>query len=432
MILIFFLTLQPRNSTGFYSFKWEDSLIIGNIYISGKTILSQKEIERILPEPGTPFSKKILEERINRILKFYANNGFPFAEVSPGSFHVDSAKVSCELYINPGHIQRINKVILEGNSFTSDKLLLRHLPIENGTVFNEAYLEKSIKELEKLDYIKVDSFQVIKDEEVGWVSMLLYINEGDRGNLIGAISYSENGGWSGKVLAINKNLFGGGRSVELKWFKEGNVYQNGIFKYMEPYILSLPISLIMDIQHTYIKEVSNVTSISTGIIYSMRYFSLSIIPGIENYARSLEGSTSYPFLQMSFLYKVNPIEFFYRNKWRRKRGWVMEVSSILSFLYFNVEFEYFILSSEQRELLFFKNIRGYPGMAASEGLRIGVELVGRLGEMTLYPLMDASWVKNKWIYSYGIGIKVNKISIEYAIPFEESPVNGRVYISFNE
>jgi len=431
MILIFFLFSQPRNVTGFSSFQTEDTLSFGKISISGKSILSKKEIEKLLPEAGMPFSQEILEEHINRILKFYVDRGFPFAKVFPMRFRVDSRSVSFELYIEPGHIQKIKKVIFKGNKFTKDEFLLRQIPLKYNAVFNEEALEKSIKGLEKLDYIEVDSFQIIKSNEEGCVSLLLYISEVDRGNLIGAISYSKNGGWSGKFSAENKNLFGSGRSIELKWMKEGNIYQEEFFKYTEPYILSLPLSLAINIQHSYIENISNRTSISTGISYSMKKFTISVIPGIENYAQSGEGSNSYPFFGADFFYNTNLLKFSYRNKWKREGGWIMEVSSSLLLFHFNIDLEYFVLTSREEELLFFKPIRGYPGVTASRGLRLGIEWVNKLGQLVIYPLLDTSWIQDSWRYSYGIGIKVNKVSLEYAIPFDESAVKGRVYITFN-
>lgn len=431
IILIFFLFTLPRSNTGFSSLLKEDVLTFGNIYIKGKTILSQKEIEKLLPKPGTPFRQNILEENIKKILKFYADRGFPFATISPLEFQLDSTSLSFELHIDPGNIYRIRNIIFKGNSTTSDEFLLRQFTLGNGFIFNEIKLQESIEELEKLNYIYVDSFHLIKGNDEGWVSILIFINEGNMGGIIGAISYSENGGWSGKFQAIGKNLFGGGRTIELKWQKEGNTYQEEIFQYKEPYIFSLPFSLTFDIQHSYIENISNKTSISTGVIYSFRDFLISFAPGVENYAKSGKGGISYPFIETSFFYEANPFRLFYRNKWKRGKGWILEISSMASLYYLNIYSEYFISSSNGDELLFYKPIRGYPGVIASKGLKFGIELLGKFDQLIIYPLLETSWIEDFWQYSYGIGIKVNKVSMEYAIPFDESPINGRVYITFH-
>ncbi len=417
-------------NTGLSSLSKDDELIFGKIYITGKTILSTKEIRKLLPTTGTPFNYYILEKHISLILKFYSNRGFPFAVVKPLNFKSDSIAVSFELQINPGNIYRIKNIIFSGNENAKDEFLFRKLKLEIGNIFNEEKLNLSIKNLENLDYIDVDSFHLIKMEEEGFISILFFIKEGEIGNLIGGISYSEEGGWSGKFNVINKNLFGSGRSIKLSLLKEESKYQEEIIEYIEPYIFSLPLSSELSIQHTYIEDNSNKTSISAGIFYPISDLSLSFSSGIENYSKMGERNVVYPFIDLKLLYKFNPFSLSYRNKWNRERGWIMEVSSTVLLYNFNIYGEYFLLSSNNEELKFFKPIRGYPGVISSEGLKLGIELFIIFDKLMIYPLLEAYWVGDLWKYSYGLGIKVNKVSLEYAIPFSDSPINGRVYITF--
>ncbi|MCK4420882.1 hypothetical protein KAW48_03710, partial [candidate division WOR-3 bacterium] len=408
----------------------EDSLRVGNISIVGRTIFSRREIESLLPESGIPFNQSIFEGTINKILSYYTDHGFPFVVVSPKGLQVDSNCVSWKIFIEPGQIQRIGKVLMTGNTFTREEFLQRHLPIKEGSVFNETEIEKAIGELSRLDYITTDSFQIKKTGQVGWVDLVIYIDEGNRGEVWGLLSYSENGGFSGRLEAVNKNLFGGGRGIEFVWAKEGKIYQEERIRYTEPYIFSFPVDLTIELQHTAIETLINISSFSIGFIYSMRNFSLSILPGIENYAYSGEGTRSYPFFETRFSRMAKPVSLSYRQRWKKERGWDMEVSSEISFWRFEVDIEYFTLSSEQTELIFFNYCRGYPIIPASRGLRAGGELKLGIDQLTLYPLFDASWSEDLWRYSYGFGLEVNRISFEYAIPSCESPLKGRVYIRF--
>lgn len=430
IILFALFSSEPQFNTGLSSLSKDDELIFGNIYITGKTILSTKEIRKLLPATGTLFNYNVLEKHINLILEFYSNRGFPFAVVKPLNFKSDSISVNFELYISPGNIYRIKNIIFSGNKSAKDEFLFRKLNLEIGTIFNEGKLNLSIKKLENLDYIDVDSFHLIKVEEEGLISILLFIKEGEIGNLIGVISYSEEGGWSGKFNAINKNLFGSGRSIKLGLLKEESKYQEENIEYIEPYIFFLPLSLNFNIQHTYIEDNSNKTSISTGIYYPISDLSISFSSGIENYSKIGEKNVVYPFIDLQLLYKSNPFNLFYRNKWNRERGWILEVSSAVLIYNFNMFGEYFILSSNNEELMFFKPIRGYPGVISSEGLKLGIEFFVIFDRLMIYPLLEAYWVEDLWQYSYGLGIKVNKVSLEYAIPFSDSPINGRVYITF--
>jgi len=432
LLIILFSIFQgePQFNTGLSSLSKNNELVFGEIYITGKTILSTKEIRKLLPATGTQFNYSILEKHINLILKFYSNRGFPFAVVKPLNFKSDSISVTFELQINPGNIYRIKNIIFSGNKSAKDEFLFRKLNLEIGNIFNEEKIDLSIKKLENLDYIDVDSFHLIKGEEEGIISILLFIKEGEIGNLTGGISYSEEGGWSGKFNALNKNLFGSGRSIKLGLFKEESKYQEENIEYFEPYIFSLPLSLKLNIQHTYIEDNSNKTSFSAGIFYPISDLSLSFSSGIENYSKMGERNVVYPFIDLQLLYNSNPIRLYYRNKWNRERGWILEVSSSVLIYNLNMFGEYFILSSNNEELMFFKPIRGYPGVISSEGLKLGIEFFVIFDKLIIYPLLEAYWIKDLWQYSYGLGIRVNKVSLEYAIPFSDSPINGRVYITF--
>lgn len=422
---------MPRSDSGL-SLSSEDSLKVGDISLEGNTILSKKEIEKLLPEKGRLFTQATFELTIDKILRFYSDRGFPFATIKPGRFSIDSIYVNLEFLIAPGDLERIEEVIIKGNSYTNSEFLRRKLPIKKGEVFNETELKDAVAELGKLEYIEIDSFQVIPGDRKGWVDVNVNVKEGDMGNIIGAVSYSRSGGLSGKISANNKNLFGKGRKINLDWMKEDNEFQEEQIEYTEPYILSLPMDLTFSLKHTYIKGSYNLTSLSPGIVYSHRDVSFFLLPGMEYFSRFQEESESYPFFETKFSYITDPFKFFYRERFRRGRGWDLETSGDFSFLLFNLEIEYFSLSLTNTELIFFKSFRGYPGMKIKKGARLGLELNFRFGKLSIYPLFDASWIKNNLLYSYGFGFNVGKVSFEYAIPWELSPMKGRVYITFNE
>ena len=428
MILTIFVFFIPGEIAG-SSFFFNDTFKVGNVTLEGDIIFSKKVIKGLLTKRGTEFSEELLKGDIEKIINFYLNKGFPFVKVEPAQFSLDSSYINWSFLIVPGHLQRINNVFLEGLSYTSPDFLRRKIPIVKNDIYNENEIKEAISRLERLDYVDVDSFIVVPASDNGSVNVIIYLNEQTGGDFKGAVSYSNNGGFSGLVAFSNSNLFGRGRKVEIELEKDREEYQTESFEYTEPDILSLPANLNFSLNHKYIKDNYNLVSFSSGAEYFFSDASFLLHAGFEVISRQ-NMSETYPFLDAGFSYKSKPFDIFYKERFRKGKGWDLETSADIYLLALVLKLEYFKLSFEESDLFFYRSFRGYPGMIVTEGAVIGLEFRKRFGVLTAYPFVDANFFQDKWQYSYGFGLSIKRFSVEYAVPKGISLDEGRIYFRF--
>jgi outer membrane protein assembly factor BamA len=429
MILTFFVFFLPGEASG-SSFFDNNNLKIGDITFEGNIVFSEKVMRGLLPKKETKFTEELFKKGIEKIINFYLNKGFPFVKVKPEQFWIDSSYISWSFLIEPGELQRVNKVFVEGLTYTDPEFLQRKISIRNNDIFSEKEIRRSVLRLEELNYINIDSFKVIPTSDKGLVNVCIYLKEQTDGDFKGAISYSNNGGFSGLVSFSNSNLFGRGRRMNIELEKERDKYQTELFEYTEPDIFSFPANLNFSLTHNYIKNNYNLVSFASGMEYFYRDASFLVQLGFEIIS-SQNMSETYPFLDAGFSYKSKPFDVFYKERFRKGKGWDLKTLAYIYFFAFVLKLEYFKLSFNENNLTFYRSFRGYPGMTVKEGAVVGFELKREIGLLTAYPFIDANFFKNEWHYSYGFGLRIRRFSLEYAVPKGIAPSDGRIYFRFD-
>ena len=429
MILTVFVFFLPGDVSG-SSFLDKDYLKVGEISLEGNIFFSEKVIRDLLPERDTKFSEVMLKESIEKIINFYLGRGFPFVRVKPVQFSLDSSRISWNFLIEPGNLQKVSDIILEGLVYTKPEFLKKKISYERNVIFSEKEVREAISRLEKLDYIEIDSFTLKPAAYKDLINVIIYLREKTSSDLSAAISYSNNGGISGLISFSNSNLFGRGRKVRIELEKEEEEYQTELFGYTEPDVLSLPLDLNFSLDHKYIRNNYNLVSFSSGIEYFLSDISFLLQLGFEVISSELL-SENYPFLDAGFSYKSKAFNIFYKERFRKVKGWDMESAANIYFFAFVLRLEYFKLSLTDSDLTFYRSFRGYPGMTVKEGAVVGLELKKRFGLLTAYPFVDANFFDDEWQYSYGLGLGLKKFTLEYAVPRGIPPTEGRIYFKFD-
>ncbi len=428
MLFAFFVFLLPGEISG-SSFFTDSAFKVGEVKIEGNIVFSKKIIGDLLSKKGTFFNEELYKENLERLLNFYLDNGFPFAQVKPLGFSIDSVYIDWELLIEPGSLQRINNIFVKGLSYTDVEFFRRKILINKNDIFSNKKIKKAILKLDKLSYIDIDSFTVEPATDRNMVDVTIYLRESADGNFNGAVSYANNGGFSGILYFSNSNLFGRGRKIEIELEKQEEKYQAELFEYTEPNVLYLPVNLNFSLNHNYIKDNYNLVSFYSGVEYIYYDASFLLGLGFEIFS-ARDNSETYPFLDAGFTYDSKLFDIFYKEKFRKGKGWDLKSLANIYFLPFVLRLEYFKLSFIEGNLAFYKLFRGYPGMLIKEGAVVGLEFRKMFGPLTAYPFMDANYFNNKWQYSYGFGLNIRRFSLEYAVPEGVSPSEGRIYFRF--
>jgi outer membrane protein insertion porin family len=248
---------------------------------------------------GKLFSSENLESIIQNLLSDFENGGYPFATVKIQSvvFDSDTTKKSVDIFISidKGELQKINKVVIEGNTKTNEKVIINELRIENDEIYSQEKIDGIPILLNRLNFFEpVEPTQYFVDNENKGI-LKINVKEKNTNSFDGIIGYvpaqsdKEKGYFTGFVNIVLRNLFGTGRSASIKWKQESSQTQELNLKYLEPWIFNYPFNITFDFYQrkqdtTYVKRTigGNLEYLATeNISASLLLESEFIIPSLN-------------------------------------------------------------------------------------------------------------------------------------------------------
>ena len=128
----------------------------GGIGISGDIIETREEIlKRVEVGRDEFFSRRTMREDMARISDFYSEHGYAFAEVEPIlSRDREKRLANLTFDIKKGHLVKLNRIIIKGNTRTRDKVIRREVRLKEGGIFNSKRIRTSRERLQRLDFFK--------------------------------------------------------------------------------------------------------------------------------------------------------------------------------------------------------------------------------------------------------------------------------------
>lgn len=138
-----------------------------NITWSGNYIYTGEQLSNILGiKKGEVYDLEKLEKKLNfsqtelDITSLYMDDGYLFFRVEPVEVAVDGDSVDIEIRITEGSQANINRIILNGNTKTSDKVVLREIRTTPGQKFSRSDLIRSQREISNLGYFDPEKIQI--------------------------------------------------------------------------------------------------------------------------------------------------------------------------------------------------------------------------------------------------------------------------------
>lgn len=214
-----------------------------------------------------------LKQLLSKILNYYLNNGFPFAEVGFRNADLDDDQLTCELEIKTGKLFRWHAINLKGNVDIS----LRSLQTITGVIidepFNEEILNLVDKRLEQTIYFKKAKASEILFTEEG-VELYVYLESQKVSSIQGAVGLQPNPitqrvGLTGDIQVKLLNSFNKGENLDLNWRSIQPQTQALNLKFVYPYLFQTPFGI--DARFNLFKRDSSFLDVKTnlGIQYQL-------------------------------------------------------------------------------------------------------------------------------------------------------------------
>ncbi len=221
-------------------------ITMGKIDISGEYVFPKEQLLKMFNiRNSRVFNEDIFNNDIERLIKFYSENGHPLVKIFVEKVNIENGKIDISINIQAGSIVRIKNFEVNGLKKTKKDVVLREVTFKPGDVFDQRRIDESFRRLNNMGYFQSVNPISFSSDEDGFVNLVTDLIEGRTGIFSGLLGYNpseeaQNGNkLIGSLELIETNLFGTGRKISMK-ARLGftDIYE---FSYTEPWIFGSPV-----------------------------------------------------------------------------------------------------------------------------------------------------------------------------------------------
>lgn len=228
----------------------------GSIAFKGNKKFSDQDIFSCLKAciAGNVFTYDALKEDVNNIQGFYFGKGYIFVQVKElTSLDAVSGKVDIVFSIIENELAYVDRIEIQGNLKTKDKVIRRELKIKPGEVFDGEKLKRSKERLYNLGFFEEVNYDTTPGSEPDQRNLVVDVKEAKTGSFSFGGGYSSIDQFVGFVEVEQKNFdwrnwktfTGAGQDLKLR-AEMGSVRQNFELSFTEPWIFDHPVSFGFD------------------------------------------------------------------------------------------------------------------------------------------------------------------------------------------
>jgi len=208
-------------------------------------------------KPGEVFSPARLRKDTEAIQDFYGGRGYIDARVRPERVaNIEKGTLDLRYNVEEGDKFYVEKIEIQGNTKTKDKVIRRELAITPGETFDMVRVKVSKSRLEQMQFFeKVDTKEDGTDVP-NRKNLVISLEEKNTGNIAVGAGFSSVDSLVGFVEVSQGNFdignppffTGGGQKARLR-AQVGSRRQDYVFTFVEPWFLGKRLSLSTDLYH---------------------------------------------------------------------------------------------------------------------------------------------------------------------------------------
>lgn len=225
------------------------------VSVSGVTTYPLSEIENLITiKPGDTYYPDKLRKNLEIIRRYYSARGYidvrvrgkTLVAVEPGTLNIDVQIVENE-------VSHIEKIEIQGNARTKDKVIRRELNVKPGELFNGVKVERSQERLQNLGYFKEVDFSVEPTADEGKKDLVIKVEEQKTGELGFGAGFSSIDDFIG-FIDLRQNNFdiadfpyftGAGQKFRVR-AELGNKRRDFVLSFTEPFLFDRKLAFGVD------------------------------------------------------------------------------------------------------------------------------------------------------------------------------------------
>lgn len=179
-------------------------------FIGGDVLEKKRMLKAIEIRPGKPFDEPGMPEDRQRLLNFFADNGYPYAEIEQ-SFTIDRTSNTADITydIAPGAFVTVGNIYIVGDVLTSQKAIKKAMDMKEGAPFSRKKLidsQLSVRRLGPFSYVSIETVGIKERRDV--VHLKVKVEEQRPYMLDLGLNYSTDESFTGSLTFRNINAFG--------------------------------------------------------------------------------------------------------------------------------------------------------------------------------------------------------------------------------
>ena len=186
---------------------------------------------------GVVYSPVLVENDIARMERLAVRKGLDFMRVEPRVTRNDrTLTLDVEYVISRGPRVFVERIDIEGNTTTLDRVVRRQFKIVEGDPFNPREIRESAERIRALDYFESADVNAREGSAPGQVVVDVDVQEKPTGSLTFGGTYSNNDGFGIAIQFSERNFLGRGQRLTLN-VSTADETQNTGFAFFEPALL---------------------------------------------------------------------------------------------------------------------------------------------------------------------------------------------------
>ena len=224
---------------------------IQEIDFFGNKVYSKKDLKKVITlKKGKIFQQEKYNESLANLQNIYAEKGYLHALIESEMVEDEEhSNLKINFVIREGEVVKIERIYIEGNTYTKGYVLRRELLVKEGEPLYAGKVRRSLERLYNLGFLDDVKVDVQQARNPNLADLVFTVSEGKPGILNAGAGYSTTDLLVGTLQVQHLNLFGRAYRLNLLW-EFGARKQNYEIGFTEPWFLHKPMSLGVDVFNT--------------------------------------------------------------------------------------------------------------------------------------------------------------------------------------
>lgn len=225
-------------------FHVQENPVVADVEVKGVKQVTPAQVKALLGTgPGEVLNPKLLQEQVQALpQKIFDTYG---VAVQPKDLAFDPARRVVTLTLVE---TRVAAVRVEGNYKTRDSVILREIRIKPGDIVRREAIRESVNRLLRLGYFNTVKPRFERAEDPEKTVLVFEVEEAKTGSASFGAGYNTDKGFIGFVEVADRNFFGRGQRVNLR-FSFGQSITTYDAGFYEPYVTPSGLSFGFDVYH---------------------------------------------------------------------------------------------------------------------------------------------------------------------------------------